>query len=304
MTLMHDAKGPQSQQDSATKLQMQLAPGENHGERSVSDSNSDRLAADTSSSAPCIKIYGERNSGTIYLSELLRLNLRVQELRGFVPRHVHALQLLLPGREAVRDAWFARTFPGNLGWKHMRARPAAELAQHSIMSARVHFVTITKNPYSWLLSMHRRPYHQYYKKPLSFEEFLVAPWPTTKRDGTAKVVSSPVELWNLKNRSYLQLADGLPVINLRYEDLLEHPEEWMNRIQTQFSLERRAVEFQNYQQSTKDSDRDSQYYKDYYLKQRWRSKLSEEAITTINRLLDHDLRAAFGYEVVSEGTGL
>lgn len=252
------------------------------------------------SSLPLIKIYGERNSGTIYLSELLRLNLQIQELRGFVPWAVHALQLLLPGREAIRDAWFARTFSRNLGWKHRCAPPSAELAQHKIVSGRVHFVTITKNPYSWLLSMHRRPYHQYYKTELTFEEFLMAPWPTTRRDGTAEVLSGPVELWNIKNRSYQQLGDRLPVINLRYEDLLEQPEEWLNRIQTQFGLQRRSAEFQNFQQSTKDSSKDSSWYKDYYLKERWRSKLSVEAIGIINRLLDHDLRQTFGYQLVSE----
>lgn len=256
----------------------------------------------THSSLPLIKIYGERNSGTIYLSELLRLNLQIQELRGFVPWPVHALQLLLPGREAVRDAWFARTFPRNLGWKHRCAPPATELMQHAIVSGRVHFVTITKNPYSWLLSMHRRPYHQYYKTKLTFEEFLLTPWPTTRRDGTAEVLSGPVELWNIKNRSYRQLADRLPVINLRYEDLLGQPEEWLNRIQTQFDLQRRTTEFRNFQQSTKDSDRDSSWYKDYYLKERWRSKLSVDAVDIINRLLDHDLRQAFGYQRVSEDT--
>ena len=108
---------------------------------------------------PLIKVYGERNSGTNYLSALIRLNFSVRELDGCVPWPVMGLQLILPGREAVRDVWFSKTFGHNFGWKHMCVRPVAELKQYTISSRRLHFVTITKNPYSWLLSMHRRPYH-------------------------------------------------------------------------------------------------------------------------------------------------
>lgn len=248
---------------------------------------------------PLVKIYGERNSGTIYLSELIRLNFVAKELRGFVPWPVTGLQLILPGRESVKDAFFSSTFGRNLGWKHMRVKPVEELKQYRISSRRLHFITITKNPYSWLLSMHRRPYHQYYDEQLTFEEFLTTPWQTTGRDGTRETVSNPIELWNVKNRSYLQLDQGFPALNLKYEDVLCDPEEAMRRIEREFRLQRAADEFRNFERSTKESSKDSAYYQDYYLNERWREKLSTAAVELINEHLDHELVQMFGYEVLS-----
>ncbi len=253
----------------------------------------------SSGDVPLMKIYGERNSGTIYLSELIRLNFVCKELRGFVPWPVTGLQLVLPGRESVKDAFFSTTFGSNLGWKHMRAKPVEELKRYSISSRRLHFVTITKNPYSWLLSMHRRPYHQHYDAPLSFEEFLTTPWQTTGRDGTKETVSNPVELWNLKNGSYLNLNQGFPALNLRYEDVLCDPQRAMKQVESEFKLQRSTPEFRNYERSTKETSKDSAYYKDYYLNERWREKLSADAVEVINSCLDQELVQRFGYQLLT-----
>jgi len=248
---------------------------------------------------PLVKVYGERNSGTIYLSELIRLNFVAKELRGFVPWPVTGLQLILPGREAVRDTFFSSTFGSNLGWKHMRVKPVEELQRYSISARRLHFVTITKNPYSWLLSMHRRPYHQYYESERSFEEFLTAPWQTTGRDGTDQTVANPIELWNIKNKSYLPLNSAFPALNLRYEDVLCDPEQTMNDVAQEFSLQRTSDVFRNFEQSTKDSSKDSNYYRDYYLNERWRDKLSVAAIEIINQHLDRELVRTYGYDILT-----
>lgn len=257
-----------------------------------------RTAADE---LPLVKVYGERNSGTIYLSELIRLNFVAKELRGFVPWPVGGLQLILPGREAVRDAFFSTTFGSNLGWKHMQVKPVEQLQQYSISSRRLHFITITKNPYSWLLSMHRRPYHQYYDAALSFEEFLTTPWQTTSRDGTKQTIANPIELWNVKNTSYLPLNSAFPALNLTYEDVLCDPESMMDKVATEFKLQRTSDVFCNFEQSTKDSSKDSNYYRDYYLNERWRDKLSAEAIEIINQHLDRELVSTFGYEILNAG---
>jgi hypothetical protein len=39
-----------------------------------------------------IKIYGERNTSTNYVSELVRLNLDADEMSGVVPRYINAMQ--------------------------------------------------------------------------------------------------------------------------------------------------------------------------------------------------------------------
>src|SRR5690554_5707917 len=98
-----------------------------------------------------IKVYGERNTGTNYLEQLLELNVDLPRLPGVVPSFVARLDR---GAEASRDAWFRLTRRWNLGWKHQAAPTPAQRA--SWRCGGVLFVTLTKNPYSWALSMHRR----------------------------------------------------------------------------------------------------------------------------------------------------
>ncbi len=51
-------------------------------------------------------------------------------------------------------------------------------------------------------------------------------------------------------------------------------------------------------QSTKDKSNNFAYYQDYYLNERWRDNLSEEAISIINEAVDKNLMNHFGYEVL------
>lgn len=248
---------------------------------------------------PLIKIYGERNTGTNYLSQLIRLNLDVDELPGVVPLYVLLLQFLLPGRERVRDIYFNLTYHKNLGWKHTLVKPAIVLSSYSLYSDNLSFVTITKNPYAWLLSLYKRPYHQYYQHKPDFETFLTSPWQTIDRDNVPLMLPSPVELWNLKNASYLQLSDIFPVLNMRYEDLVANPGQTIELMAQTFAYHWKTARFTDYHKSTKEKSKDSNFYRDYYLQERWKAKLSPQAIALINERLDDDLVRHFGYEKLS-----
>ena len=76
-----------------------------------------------------VKIYGERNTNTNYLGELIRLNLDVSELPGVVPRKMRRLQTRLPAKNFLRDAYFAATYAKNLGWKHSMVKDVDYLKQ-------------------------------------------------------------------------------------------------------------------------------------------------------------------------------
>ena len=121
-----------------------------------------------------IKLYGERNTNTNYISKLIQLNLDAEEVPGIVPSHVMGFRIR-PGMELIRDIYFSLTYKKNLGWKHTRVKPASELRKYAILKSDISFLTITKNPYSWLLSLYRNPYHQYHKKKPDFETFLHTP---------------------------------------------------------------------------------------------------------------------------------
>lgn len=246
---------------------------------------------------PRIKIYGERNTNTNYLGKLIQLNLDTVEIPGVVPAQIMSLQKKLSGNERVRDLYFKFSFKHNLGWKHSQVRPMALLQKALVGQSNVCFISLTKNPYAWLLSLHRNPYHQYYHKKLDFETFLQIPWQTVWRDNCPKKLSSPMELWNTKNGSYLPLAEGNG-LNLTTEGLLEDPQQVIEEISQHFNINKRSDIFRNYEKSTKDKRKNFSYYQDYYLNELWREQLSDEAIDIINHSIDSQLMAYFGYKLL------
>lgn len=236
-----------------------------------------------------LKLYGERHTNTNYLSKLIELNVDCEMLPGTVPRYVRTMENLL-GRQWLRDAYFRATWSRNLGWKHSVVKTAPA-------DSSINFITLTKNPYSWLLSLHRRPYHQNYTKAPEMEEFLASPWRTVGRENASTLLANPIELWNQKNRSYLGLPDHRS-LNLTSESTLIDPVAVIEKIAAKFSYDI-ARPFQNYERSTKKhADRDGDYYRDYYLNERWREELSSEAIDLINTTLDRELMDYFGYELL------
>lgn len=253
--------------------------------------------------AAVLKVYGERNTGTNYLDRLIALNLDVVQLPGVVPAWVMQLQEAAPGHEWLRDAYFSLTFKSNLGWKHACVSSPGKL-QRACKSRRrnnqsVRIVTVTKNPYSWLLSLYRRPYHQYWKQKPSFEEFVARPWRTTTREHAPRLLDSPVALWNLKNAAYLQISDEVPVARVRYEDLLAAPDKVIDTVAADLNLERMTSEFVNVESSTKNDGKDFDYYVNYYLAEQWRPELSVEALRLINEQLDERLLEVYGYQSIA-----
>lgn len=242
-----------------------------------------------------IKLYGERNTGTNYLSKLIDQNFKVEQLRGVVPR-----KKLLLLTETTKDWYFSLSKIENLGWKHA-AVPLKLLKSYPHLD-QTHFITISKNPYSFLLSLYKRPYHYNGPKPASFSEFIRKEWQAVGRDNyPAKVFENPIALWNYKNKSYLQLKQALPdkTYNMTYEALLEDYGKELKKIQTTFELEISNADFENYSQSTKDKNVSHKDYQRYYLNEEWRKDLSPEDIRFINSFLDEDLLDFFNYPKIT-----
>lgn len=131
-----------------------------------------------------VKIYGERNSGTIYLEWLLQNNLDIK----------------------------MATTP-DLGWKHRLAPVEDELTE--TVKKDIVFLCLVKNPYSWLLSMHKRPYHHEDLRKLSFTDFLRYSYGDYR---------NPIIMWNLKYQSYVKMQGFVENIQfIKYEDLLVDP---------------------------------------------------------------------------------
>ncbi len=248
-----------------------------------------------------IKIYGERNSGTRFLTKLIRQNLRVKLLRGVAPpKTVRAIAAEMDlDLEAARDLYFEQSFAETLGWKHSQALPPEQYCPFERVNGHLIFVTISKNPYAWLLSMHRRPYHQGWRRSLTFKQFLTTPWTTLGRDNTAAELSGPVQLWNEKNRSYMKLSEGLNAINLTYEALLTEPEKMMHNIAEQAVCDWKNESFQLVDFLPGNHNKGYDYYRRYYLGELWKGQLDSTAIRLINDRLDREVMAYFNYQTLS-----
>lgn len=248
---------------------------------------------------PTIKLYGERNTGTNYLTRLLGINLDAHQLPGGTPLWLKRLQRTMPGQEWLRDTYFALTYLRNLGWKHACAPTYSDLDTYRRAHGPVGFVTLTKNPYSWLWSLYHRPYHHAPVTGQSFEDFLSTPWPLVARDRcSANTLETPIQLWNIKNRSYIGLRSYARTVPLTYENLLRDPAPLIEAIAESCGAIRKSTSFTNYRISTKDPDRNWIIYSNYYLKEEWKKEISKKSIDIINKNIDHDIMNFFGYSVI------
>lgn len=248
-----------------------------------------------------VKIYGERNTGTQMMRELLRTN-GVEDLwpgtiaeLGDMQRVAALDRAERPDadraliREAVIDDLFAAAFDRSLGWKHGIPDPARLPAPGS----GTHYVVTVKDPYAWVVSMARRPHHNLLTGNRgSLEAFLASPWITCGRDNAPRHLGSVVDLWTLKYRAWLALADSRPATVVRYEDLLLEPGTLTGlaaRLDPQAGRPwRLPVEVPN-------NANDLSFYRDYYARRRWRDGLSAAAVDMIAGRLDPGLMERLGY---------
>ena len=239
-----------------------------------------------------IKVFGERNTGTNYLSALLALNFKVKICQGTLPKKISRFLWIF--KEKVIDLYF-RIFRNNLGWKHR------ELDKYYINSIKkqaidINFITITKNPYSWLLSLYNRPYHSFNSKDISFHEFLKTRWYTLKRESSVQFYNNPIDMWNKKNGSYISLNKHARALNLTYENILTNPSTELMKIQSHFNFKITDNFPVNFNQSTKDGNKNRSFYINYYGKEKWKEKLSPKDIEVINEYLDPDVIKYFDYK--------
>jgi len=132
---------------------------------------------------------------------------------------------------------------------------------------------------------------------MSFPDFLRCDWTVIKRDNLKpQQAITPIELWNMKTERFTSLSKSVkqPVLNLRYEDLLESQETILKQISEVLGTSSKS--FRTIHQSTKKDGRTTEDFLNYYQREKWKTKLDRQTVETINRSLDLDLVSALGYE--------
>ncbi|MEL6957328.1 MAG: hypothetical protein AAGL89_00085 [Pseudomonadota bacterium] len=255
-----------------------------------------------------LKIYGERNTGTNYLTALMESNFEAlilsgrvddrywpvrvtRRLRRYWPQVAHKLH------ESARDRYFSRTFHHNLGWKHMNPDPQ-RIGDEALKSVR--FVMVVKNPYAWLCSLFKRPYHVG-AKDVQFSDFLNRRLDVMeRRENIGPNQLTPVEVWNAKIRGYRELvvaADHAMIVS--YEDFLRDEQRMLSTVAQTLQIPQKSI-YVPIGGGIKrdDADLTTNYYADFYLNERWRDNLTAAHIEQINALLDDELVKSVGYEMI------
>jgi hypothetical protein len=255
-----------------------------------------------------VKIFGERNTGTNALRLLMQRNSEARlhpsvraEVNWSFQAWVRRLRRL-PGGGRLADAymdWRHAAAPPTDLWKHSAPRPsdARGLAQSLV-------VVTTRHPASWLVALHRRPYHARSPVPPAFGAFLAMRWRPMLRDRIGLARLTPIELWNVKARAHLALLDALdatgnPGERVRFEDFVADQLACFRRLAPHLAGacdEPRIVE-----ESTKDTDWNRERYSTYYADRQWMADLSPADIDTINRGIDWQAARRLGYAPLPAG---
>ncbi len=254
-----------------------------------------------------IKVFGERNTGTRAVIRMIDAadgvsgaghpGVRRRDLAPF--RELGAkLSEEMTGpwrrvyREAVRD-----TQDDALGvvgaWKHAAPRFGQDFVDYGVQ-----VLFMVRNPYSWALSLHRRPYHFLGPRQDDLATFLAQPWLTMGRDRVDRILPSPMSLWSAKLEAYGRFerdakAAGVATATLRFEDLVADPAAHLSTALS--GLTGTTIEAAPLEEPTKQGGLDAEARRDYYAREVWREKLTRPVVEIMNRWIDWDIASNLGY---------
>lgn len=250
-------------------------------------------------------MFGERNTGTNFLNELLRQNTCSIVLENSSNAQAKARLARLRGLdktarefaiERLIDLERRKNFLMDYGWKH--ANVAVKALQMSPRFSETAFLFLIRNPFKFILSMYKRPYNLFPKPSGSMGEFIASPLIANVRDGLMDdYLESPVDLWNKKVASYYRALKMLPgqSISIFYEKLVDSPGQELARLKL---LGVNLVE-EPYKIPSQSTKGDALTFEDYRLQSSMFNPLDhmnrEEAVAIASRL-NGDLVAATPYE--------
>lgn len=247
-----------------------------------------------------IKVFGERNTGTNALISVIRENssskIYPSVLAEVSPETRAQLAMLMKlgisikGKEQLIDSGF-KGQPILRQWKH-----AATYFETDSIPDDVHFIFMTRHPLSWLIGLYQKPYHILSPRPDSLLDFANMNWETVGRDNLQHKTFKPLELYVEKLRSYQHLISALKAKNIGYsvikfEDFVTNQAKTFETLRPH--LTNPANKFRELTKSTKESNKDSEFYHNYYLNEAWRKEFPE--IGDVNLPAESQLFEAFGY---------
>lgn len=246
-----------------------------------------------------IKLFGERNTGTNALLQMLKTNSKSEfypgtmaELSLFAAKEISFLQkygLSAAEKEKMIDKVFHGRGPLER-WKHSATNFNLDNLDDS------KFIFTVRHPMSWLISLFKNPYHILVDKPHNLISFADTKWRALERENLALKYYKPLDLLEEKFKSYLVLMEELEKRNLTYkivkfEDFVVNQHATFDYLRT--FLDEPTLNFVEVVKSTKEKSKDSKYYAAYYARMVWKDEFPE--IDTIRNTISKEILSAFGY---------
>ncbi|MDB3935094.1 hypothetical protein N9383_00060 [Granulosicoccus sp.] len=258
---------------------------------------------DTESPVSLIKIFGERNTSTNALKLLIERNSEsivvpstMTEIDSSATRRVEIMQKLGLSRKIIEssiDSVFQKV-NDIYSWKHTMTA----FEDYKLFDG-IGVVVCVRDPSSWLLSLHDKPYHFTGRRPPEkFEDFLLYRWKTVRRERMSDETLTPIELYNKKMHGYSILQRALerignPVQVIRFEDFAHDQRSSFRSICS--NLASPAADVEEITSSTKDPAKNADFYRHYYGEEQWKERISPDAANLIFNKIDWNVAARFGY---------
>ncbi len=254
-----------------------------------------------------IKVFGERHTATRAIIRMIdgaegvdgvgHPGVKGRELQPYREMFDHVLEEMRGPwkkvyREAVRDAQDDKVGPVG-AWKHAAPRYGEDFGQYDV---RVLFSV--RNPYSWAVSMHKRPYHYLGAPKADFLEFLEFPWVSMGRDRVERILHSPMDMWSRKLEAYQSfeaeaLAAGTPVQTLKFEDFVQDPSGSLGGALS--ALAGNPIVVEELEAPTKRDGLAAEARRVRYRDELWRNALTAPCVEFINGRVNWDIAARYGY---------
>lgn len=202
-------------------------------------SNSNLCSSSAPSRISFIKVFGERNTGTNFLQELIKQNTDLSVLEhgnNKIPKN--RLDLLCKSfpywqkqspmlRRLILDRLIDQQrkdeYCLNFGWKHSLVD-----INHLKISPRFNetlFLFLVRNPWRFVSALHSRPYNLNPAITVNMYDFVDSSFLANERDCLpCNFVQSPVDFWNLKIESYFNAKNVVcNSLICYYEKVVESP---------------------------------------------------------------------------------
>ncbi len=194
-------------------------------------------------------------------------------------------------KDAIED--IRRRNDGGVGtWKH-----AAPVIDGSYAAQNRAVLFLVRDPYSWMVSFFRKPYHARPPTPPQMEAFLQQPWATVQRDNLAAMLPSPMALWSEKLRAYRAFLQAAPVPAgvLHFEDFVLDPVAALGAAMQGVGVAPEGL--RGLARPTKSWGLSETERVAHYKTEAWKAEISPSAAALIAGLVDWDVAGYFGYEM-------